>query len=113
MKTVGSNSYRQAFSQISHIDHLTGVKRIYHFSETGHGKGPYDGEGADIKHGLNRLVIQDKVRLRIAYEAYLASAKYLGDVGRNAEGKQKANTVLKKLNFMIKRKCLKVPVQLQ
>ena len=68
----------------------------YHFSEPGHGKGPHDGVGATSKHGLDRLVVQDKVRLRNAYEVYLAASRHLGDVGRHAEGRQKANTQFSK-----------------
>lgn len=62
-----------------------GVKVVYHYSEPGHGKGPHDGIGATIKHGLDRLVIQDKVRLRNAYEVYIAACKYLSQVGHNAD----------------------------
>ena len=80
---------RNAFAHMFDLEEIYGVRLVYHYSEPGHGKGPHDGIGATIKHGLDRLILADKVRLRSAYEAYLAAAKYLSDVGRLANPSQK------------------------
>jgi len=52
---------RQAFSHMQVYEDQLGVKVRYHFSEPGHGKGPHDGLGATIKHGLDKLVVRDRV----------------------------------------------------
>lgn len=47
-----------------------GIQVIYHYSESGHGKGPSDGIGAGVKHRLDNLVLGGKV-VNNAYQAYL------------------------------------------
>ena len=76
---------KQAFADAQHIEETTGVKIIYHYSEPGHGKGPQDGLGATVKHGLDMLVIRDQVRLSTAYDVYLAATRHFNEVGQNAE----------------------------
>lgn len=61
----------------------------YHYGEPGHGKGPHDGIGATIKHGLDMLVLRDKVKLRSAYEVYLAASTHLSEVGKFADPSRK------------------------
>lgn len=80
---------RQAFADLMHIEQQTGVKVVYHFAEPGHGKGPHDGIGATIKHGLDTLILHDKVRLRNAYEVYLATTTHFSEVGLHAEPSRK------------------------
>ena len=63
-----------------------GVKVLYHYCEPGHGKGPPDGLGTTIKHGLlDMLVLRDIIRLQNAYKVYLAACQHLGEVGKHAE----------------------------
>ena len=50
------------------------IRVIYHFTESGHGKGPSDGIGAAIKMRLQRLILGERI-VNNAYEAYLALAQ--------------------------------------
>lgn len=43
---------------------------MYHFTESGHGKGPSDGIGAAVKRRLELKILAGKV-INIAYETYL------------------------------------------
>lgn len=81
---------KQAFSHMLAYEKNMDVKVVYHYLEQGHGKGPHDALGATIKHGLDMLVVKDRVRLRNAYEVYLAATQHLSTAGKNAEpAKQK------------------------
>jgi len=62
---------KQSFAHIGDPQKTDGVEVRYHYTEPGHGKGPHDGIGATIKHGLDKLVLYNKVKLRNAYEVYL------------------------------------------
>ena len=62
---------KDAFSHIKLIEDAFDVKVIYHYTESGHGKGPSDGLGAAIKKRLERLILGGKV-VNNAYQAYLA-----------------------------------------
>ena len=80
---------KDAFHDIFTYQDTLAVKVVYHYGEPGHGKGPHDGIGATIKHGLDRLVVQDRVRLRNAYEVYLAASQNLSTVGHLADPSRK------------------------
>ena len=72
---------KQAFSHLPLYEEHFGVKVIYNFSESGHGKGPSDGLGAITKQKLDRLITGEQVVVRNAYEVYLALSKELTSVG--------------------------------
>ena len=67
------------------------VEIRYNFCEPGHGKGPHDGVGATVKHGLDMLAIRDQVRLRNGYECYLAANKHLREIGKYADVDKQAS----------------------
>lgn len=73
---------KKAFGHLYSLEDTMGVKFIYHYSEPGHGKGPHDGIGATVKHGLDRLVLHDRARLRHAYEVYLTAVQHLSNESR-------------------------------
>lgn len=60
-----------AFGHISQIEEEENIKVFYHFTESGHGKGPSDGLGAAVKAKLQRMILAGKV-INNAYEVYLA-----------------------------------------
>jgi len=62
---------KDAFSHIGLLEKEHGIKLIYHFTESGHGKGPSDGLGAAIKRRLEQMILGGKV-INDAYQAYLA-----------------------------------------
>ncbi|WAR07956.1 hypothetical protein MAR_017914 [Mya arenaria] len=62
---------KDAFSHISLIEKAHDIKVVYHYSESGHGKGPSDGIGAGIKKKLENLILGGKV-VNNAYQTYLA-----------------------------------------
>ena len=48
-------------------------------------KGTHDGICATIKHELDRLIFQDRIRIRNTYEVYLAASRNLSQIGRTAD----------------------------
>jgi hypothetical protein len=64
----------QAFGHLPALEKENDVKIIYHYTESGHGKGPSDGLGASTKKKLDRLILGGKV-VTNAYQAYLALAQ--------------------------------------
>lgn len=56
---------------MSVIEECYGIKVIYHYTESGHGKGPSDGIGAGIKKKLYGLILGGKV-INNVYQTYLA-----------------------------------------
>lgn len=60
-----------AFDHISQLQKAHDIKIIYHFTESGHGKGPSDGLGAVVKKKLERMILGGKI-INNAYQAYLA-----------------------------------------
>lgn len=60
-----------SFGHISQIEDEHDIKVYYHFTESGHGKGPSDGLGAAIKAKLQKMILGGKV-INNAYEVYLA-----------------------------------------
>ena len=65
---------KEAFQHISLIENVFRVKMVYHYTESGHGKGPSDGIGAGIKKKLENLILGGKV-INNAYKAYLTLAQ--------------------------------------
>jgi hypothetical protein len=61
----------KAFNHITLLQETFDIKVIYHFMESGHGKGQSDGIGAGIKRKLERLILGGKV-INNAYQVYLA-----------------------------------------
>ena len=61
----------EAFSHLPQLEATYGVHIYYHYTESGHGKGPSDGLGATTKRKLQQLILGGKV-IANAYEAYLA-----------------------------------------
>ena len=60
-----------AFDHLIKLEEKHGIQIIYHYTESGHGKGPSDGLGAAIKKKLERMILGGKV-INNAYQTYLA-----------------------------------------
>jgi len=69
---------KDAFANIMQLEEIHNVKIIYHFTESGHGKGPSDGIGAAVKRRLDRLILSEKRVINNAYQVYLALSVLLG-----------------------------------
>ena len=59
-----------------------GLEATFNFFETSEGKGACDGVGATTKHGLDNLVLHEKVALKNAYEVYLLAQQRLSSKTR-------------------------------
>lgn len=59
------------FYHLSLLEETYDLRFLYHFTESGHGKGPSDGLGAAIKRKVDRLILAGNV-INNAYEVYLA-----------------------------------------
>ena len=62
---------KDAFCHLPLLETKRDVKIHYHYTESGHGKGPSDGLGAGIKKKLERMILSGKV-INNAFQAYLA-----------------------------------------
>ena len=52
---------RDGFSHLPYYLRVHGVEVRYHYTESGHGKGPSDGIGANVKQKLDRWILNEKV----------------------------------------------------
>ena len=68
---AGQYKSKLAFMNIGLIEKKHDIRLVYHYTESGHGKGPSDGLGAAIKRKIDRLIIAGNV-INNAYQAYLA-----------------------------------------
>lgn len=62
---------KSAFEHLLQLEDKHSIEIVYHFTESGHGKGPSDGLGAGVKKRLERLILGGKV-INNAYQTYLA-----------------------------------------
>jgi len=62
-----------------------GVQQKYHYTEPEHGNVPPDGIRATRKHGIDKLVVQDRASLRNAYALHLAANTHLSVVSCDAD----------------------------
>lgn len=62
---------RFAFEHLLVLEEKYNIQVVYHYTESGHGKGPSDGLGAGIKKRIERLILGGKL-INNAYQAYLA-----------------------------------------
>ena len=60
-----------AFYNLTLLEETHDIRVMYHFTESGHGKGPSDGLGAAIKGRISRLILAGNV-INNAYQVYLA-----------------------------------------
>lgn len=62
---------KSAFDHLIQLEEKHQIRIVYHFTESGHGKGPSDGIGAAVKRKLELMILAGKV-INNAYETYLA-----------------------------------------
>ena len=65
---------KSSFDHLIQLEDQHKIKIVYHFTESGHGKGPSDGIGAAVKKRLELMIVAGKV-INNAYETYLALAQ--------------------------------------
>lgn len=65
---------KSSFDHLMQLEENKNIKIIYHFTESGHGKGPSDGIGASVKKRLELMILAGKV-INNAYQTYLALAQ--------------------------------------
>ena len=63
---------------MSQIEDAYNIKLIYHYTESGHGKGPSDGHGAAVKKRIDRLILGGKI-INNGYQAYFALVQAQSD----------------------------------
>lgn len=91
---------KTAFQHMSLLYKNFGIQVIYHYSESGHGKGPSDGIKAGVKRRLDNLVLGGKV-VNNANQAYLTLVQ------------NPSEKVNQKVIFMPRQKILKSVLQMK
>ena len=97
---------KHSFGHLHLYPRIHNVNVVYHYTESGHGKGPSDGIGATVKQHLSRMIIADEVVLHTAYDVYLAAARTLDKIAKNdLPDRQKAAALsLRHIIYVLSRK---------